>query len=181
MARVVHLAEPAALRPSAPPLLVSPLTGTVAHGRACRAKGELAAAAEAYRAVLRDPDHEDAPVARHELALVQQALGHTRDAERAFRWLLRRWPDGRAVVAYNLGSLCEREGRWSQARAAFERALAETPAKDAARVGGCHFHLGEIALAAGEPDRARSHFEQAIAALPDHAKARARLDSLAAI
>jgi predicted O-methyltransferase YrrM/tetratricopeptide (TPR) repeat protein len=180
IARIVHLAEPAALRPGAPPVLTSPVTATLAYARACRAKGEIEAAAGIYRGLLRDAEGEDAPVARHELALVQQELGRPRDAERGFRWLLRHWPHGRAMVAYNLGSLYERDGRWLEARAAFERALRETPPSDAARVGGCHFHLGEIALGLDEPAAAREHFTRALAAIPHHGKARARLDALAA-
>jgi TolA-binding protein len=82
-------------------------------------------------------------------------------------------------MAYNLGSVCKSQERWAPARRAFEHALALTPPADTERVGGCHFHLGEIALAQDDPRGARAQFAHAIEAVPNHGKARARLDALA--
>ena len=72
----------------------------------------------------------------------------------------------------------ERQARWALAARAFRRALSLTPADDLARVGGCHFHLGEIALAQRDDGRAREHFARALEAVPDHGKARARFDAI---
>jgi tetratricopeptide (TPR) repeat protein len=179
IAHVVHLADPAALRPATPPLTLAPAFEGLAHARACRTKGDLQAAEAAYGAVLRDPGFADAAIARYELALVHEQQGRLRDAEVGFRWLLRHWPEGRAMVAYNLGSLYERLERWAQARRAFEHALRLTPPEDAERIGGCHFHLGEIAHATGDTLQSRAHYERALTLLPSHGKARARLNALA--
>jgi tetratricopeptide (TPR) repeat protein len=116
--------------------------------------------------------------ARYELSLVHDAMGKWREAEAGLRWALRYWPAERATIAYNLGSLYERQQRWPLAARAFAQALSSTLPHDMARVGGCHFHLGEIALAAGDESRAREHFGRALEALPNHGKARARLEAL---
>jgi tetratricopeptide (TPR) repeat protein len=179
IARVVHLAEPVALRPPSPPITTSPAFEGLAHARTCRSNGDLAASEVAYRAILRDPGFEHAELARYELALVHEQTGRLRDAERGFRWLLRHWPEGRPIVAYNLGSLYERQERWLPATRAFEQALRLAPPDERARIGGCHFHLGEIARASGDAARSRHHYEEALAALPSHGKARARLAALA--
>ncbi|MEO5821820.1 MAG: class I SAM-dependent methyltransferase [Vicinamibacteraceae bacterium] len=180
IAHVVHLADPTALRPATPPLTLAPAFEGLAHARACRTRGQFEAAEAAYAAVLRDPGFADAAIARYELALVHEQQGRLRDAEVGLRWLLRHWPEGRAMVAYNLGSLYERLERWAKARRAFEHALRLLRPDDAARVGGCRFHLGEIALAMGEDADARESFTRALEALPAHGKARTRLDELAA-
>jgi hypothetical protein len=177
-ARVMHVVEPASIRPAVPPFATYAVPDGLAHARERRAGGALLEAEAAYRAVLRDPSFAAAPVARYELALVHDALGREHDAEVGLRWAWRHYPAERATIAYNLGSVYERQGRWRQASRAFAQALRLTPAHDLARVGGCHFHLGEIALAEGDDVRAREHFERALAALPAHGKARARLDAL---
>ena len=101
-----------------------------------------------------------------------------REAEAGLRWALRHWPEGRATIAYNLGSFYERQGRWALAERAFRRALALTAPDDPSRRGGCHFHLGEIALARQDEPAADEHFAHALEAVPNHGKARARLDAL---
>jgi predicted O-methyltransferase YrrM/tetratricopeptide (TPR) repeat protein len=176
--RVVHAVEPASVRPSAPPFATGPAFAGLAYARASRTGGALSDAEAAYRALLRDPAFVDAVTARYELALVQEQLGKLREAEAGLRWTLRHWPDARATVLYNLGSFYERQGRWTFAERAFARALALTPSDDAARRGGCHFHLGEIALARGDEAAARQHFTRAVADVPNHGKARARLDAV---
>jgi tetratricopeptide (TPR) repeat protein len=178
-ARVIALAGASAPRPSLPPLAVGPAFQGLAHARECRTRGELDAAAAAYGALLRDPGFADAHVARYELALVHEQQGRLRDAERGLRWVLRHWPEGRAMAAYNLGSLYERRERWTAARRAFEQALGLIRSSDGGRVAGCHFHLGEIAQATGDAAGSRAHYEQALLALPTHGKARARLETIA--
>jgi len=178
--RVVHAVEPASVRPSAPPFATGPAFAGLAYARASRTAGALPDAEAAYRALLRDPGFADAVTARYELALVQEQLGKLREAEAGLRWTIRHWPDGRATVLYNVGSFYERQGRWTFAERAFARALALTPSHDGVRRGGCHFHLGEIALARGDEAAARAHFTRALADVPNHGKARARLDGLAA-
>jgi len=172
--------EPASVRPSAPPFATGPAFAGLAYARASRTAGALPDAEAAYRALLRDPGFADAVTARYELALVQEQLGKLREAEAGLRWTIRHWPDGRATVLYNVGSFYERQGRWTFAERAFARALALTPSHDGVRRGGCHFHLGEIALARGDEAAARAHFTRALADVPNHGKARARLDGLAA-
>jgi tetratricopeptide (TPR) repeat protein len=176
--RTVHVVEAAPFRPDAMGFLTStPFEGLI-YARGLRTDGRLREAEAAYRAVLRDPGAVDAASARYELALVHDALGKWREAEAGLRWALRHWPAERATVAYNLGSLYERQQRWPLAARAFAQALSSTLPHDAARVGGCHFHLGEIALVAGDGSGAREHFERALEAIPNHDKARARLDAL---
>jgi tetratricopeptide (TPR) repeat protein len=175
-ARIVHLVEPAALRPPEPPISLSPTP--LALARAWRAHGQLDAAARAFRAALRDPYAGEAAPIVYELALLAQQRGEHEEAERLLRWLLRRWPEQRAILHYNLGSVRERRGRWAAARRQFERALALTPAADARRRAGCLFHLGEIAVATHAVDEARAHFVAALDAWPEHAAARARLAAL---
>jgi tetratricopeptide (TPR) repeat protein len=176
----MHVVEPASIRPAVPPFATYAVPDGLAYARERRAAGALLEAEAAYRAVLRDPCFAAAAVARYELALVHDALGRAHDAEVGLRWAWRHYPAERGTIAYNLGSLYERQGRWPQASRAFAQALRLTPAHDSARVGGCHFHLGEIALAERETERARQHFAAAVEALPNHAKARARCEALAA-
>jgi tetratricopeptide (TPR) repeat protein len=169
------------LRPDLQGFLTSSPFEGVLYARGLRLAGAWREAEAAYRAVLRDPGGSDAVAARYELALVHDAMGKAREAEAGLRWALRHWPDQRATIAYNLGSLYERLGRWPLATRAFAQALALTPTHDLARIGGCEFHLGEIALAAGDEAAARAHFTRALAALPNHGKARARLDALVSL
>ena len=176
--RTVHLVEPASLRPDAPAFLTATPFEGLLHARGLRTAGALREAEAAYRAVLREPDALDAASARYELALVQEQLGRPREAEAGLRWAFRHWPEERALIAYNLGSLYERQRRWPQAERAFTKALRLAPPHDRARRGGCHFHLGEIALALGDEAGARTHFANALEALPQHGRARARLDAL---
>jgi tetratricopeptide (TPR) repeat protein len=176
--RTVHVVEPASLRAAAPPFATYAALEGLAHARERRTAGAYLEAEAAYRAVLRDPGFTDVAAARYELALVHDALGRAKEAEAGLRWALRHWPAERSTIAYNLGSLFERQERWGQAARAFAQALRLTPAHDLARVGGCHFHLGEIALAQHDDARARDHLAKAVEALPNHGKARARLDAL---
>jgi tetratricopeptide (TPR) repeat protein len=176
--RTVHVVEPASIRPSAPPFATYAALEGLAFARERRSAGAWLQAEIAYRAILRDPGFTEVGAARYELALVHDALGRAKEAEAGLRWALRHWPAERATVAYNLGSLYERQARWTQAARAFTQALRLTPLHDASRVGGCHFHLGEIALAQQDDARARDHFARAVEALPNHAKARARLAAL---
>ena len=152
--------------------------GGLVYARERRAAGAWREAEAAYRAELRDPGLAAPAAVRGELALVQEQLGKVREAEASLRWALRHASEGRAGIAYNLGSLYERHERWALAGRLFRRALALTPPEDAAHLGGCHFHLGEIALATGDEAGARLQFASALAALPTHGKARARLDAL---
>jgi len=175
----VHLVEPASLRPDAPAFLTATPFEGLLHARGLRTAGALREAEAAYRAVLRDPSALDAGSARYELALVQEQLGRPREAETGLRWAFRHWPEERALIAYNLGSLYERQQRWPQAQRAFMKALRLAPPHDRARRGGCEFHLGEIALAMGDEVRARTHFANALEAQPSHGKARARLGKIA--
>jgi predicted O-methyltransferase YrrM len=179
--RMVHLVEPASLRPDAPAFLTATPFEGLLHARGLRTAGALREAEAAYRAVLRDPDALDAPSARYELALVQEQLGRPREAEAGLRWAFRHWPEERALIAYNLGSLYERQERWLSAERAFNKALRLASPHDRTRRGGCHFHLGEIALALGDEAGARAHLAEALAALPDHGKARDRLAALIAV
>ena len=176
--RIVHLVEPASLRPDAAGFLTSTPFEGLLHARSLRTAGALREAEAAYRAVLRDPGATEAASARYELALVQEQLGRPHEAEAGLRWAIRHWPEERALIAYNLGSLYERQARWPQARRAFLQALRLAAPHDRVRRGGCHFHLGEIALAQGEGEAARAQFDAAVEALPDHGKARARLADL---
>jgi tetratricopeptide (TPR) repeat protein len=178
--RVVHAVEPASVRPSGLPFATAPAFGGLAYARESRAAGDLRAAEAAYRALLRDPGCADAMTARGELALVHEQLGRFREAEAGLRWTVRHWPEGRAIVLYNLGSFYERRERWQLAEQAFRRALKLTSSQDAARRGGCHFHLGQIELALQDEAAAREHFTQALAAVPTHGKARAHLEALSA-
>ncbi len=161
-----------------PPFATAPAFAGLAYARQSRTAGAWRDAEAAYRALLRDPGFGDAVTARYELALVQEQLGKMREAEASLRWALRHWPEGRATVAYNLGSFYQRQGRWALAARTFARALAMTAPDDAGRRAGCHFHLGEIALAQQDDAAARDHFGRALEAMPDHGKARARLDAL---
>jgi hypothetical protein len=178
MAHTIHLVEAASLRPDSFAFVTAPPFQGLLHARRLRNAGALREAEDAYRAVLRDPDASDAPSARYELSLVYEQLGRLREAEVGFRWALRHWPTERALVAYNLASLYERQGRWLVAQRAFTRALSLASSHDAARVSGCHFHLGEIALVLRDDVLAREHFVRALAAMPTHGKARARLEAL---
>jgi GT2 family glycosyltransferase len=177
-AQTVHLVEAASLRPDSHAFFTAPPFQGLLHARRLRSAGALREAETAYRAVLRDPEASDAPSARYELSLVYERLGRLREAEAGFRWALRHWPAERALVAYNLASLYERQARWLLAQRAFTRALSLALPQDAARVGGCHFHLGEIALALRDDILAREHFAWALQAIPTHGKARARLEAL---
>jgi tetratricopeptide (TPR) repeat protein len=177
--RTVHVVEATSLRPDTMGFLTSAPFEGLAFARGLRRDGRLREAEAAYRSVLRDPGAIDAASARYELALVHDAMGKPREAEAGLRWALRHWTEERSTVAYNLGSLYERQERWPLAARAFEQALALTAPHDAARIGGCHFHLGEIALAMGDDGRAREHFGRALEALPHHGRARARLDAFA--
>jgi tetratricopeptide (TPR) repeat protein len=181
IARAIHVVEPASLRPASPPFAAAPSFEGLAYARERREAGAWRDAEAAYRALLRDPNFGDAVRARYELALVQEQLGDVRAAEAGLRWAFRHWPEQRGTMAYNLGSLYERLGRWAHAERAFGRALPLAAPDDNARRGGCHFHLGEIALAIGDDARAREHFARALDALPGHGKARARLDALAPV
>ena len=176
--RTIHLVEPASLRPDAPAFLTATPFEGLLHARGLRTAGALREAEAAYRAVLRDPGALDAASARYELALVQEQLGRPREAEAGLRWALRHWPEERALVAYNLGSLYERQRRWLPAERAFRQALRLAPPHDRVRRGGCYFHLGEIALAQGNAAAAREFFARTLDALPGHGKARTRLDEL---
>jgi predicted O-methyltransferase YrrM len=176
--RTVHLVEAASLRPDSQTFLTSTPFEGLRYARSLRTAGALREAEAAYRAVLRDPGTSDATSARYELALVHDAMGKAREAEAGLRWALRHWPTERSTICYNLGSLYERQQRWPFAARAFAQALSLTAPHDAARIGGCHFHLGEIALATGDDAVARDHFARALDALPQHAKARARLGAL---
>ena len=178
IARAIHVVEPASLRPPSPPFAAAPSFEGLVYARERREAGAWREAEAAYRALLRDPNFGDAVRARYELALVQEQLGDVRAAEAGLRWAFRHWPEQRGTMAYNLGSLYERLGRWAHAERAFGRALALAAPDDQARRGGCHFHLGEIALAQRDDAAARDHFARTLEALPRHGKARVRLDAL---
>jgi tetratricopeptide (TPR) repeat protein len=66
-----------------------------------------------------------------------------------------------ATQLANLGDECYREGRFEDARAAFERALDVDPNSARARLG-----LGRIARLLTLPDEARAHFSKAFQASP---------------
>jgi hypothetical protein len=179
--RTVHLAEATSPRPDSQGFLIaSPFEG-VRYARGLRTDGRLREAEAAYRVVLHDPGAVDPASARYELALVHDAMGKWREAEAGLRWALRHVPAQRQTVAYNLGSLYERQARWSLAQRAFAQALSLTLPNELERIGGCHFHLGEIARAMGDETLAREHFTHALEAVPTHGKARARLRALSTV
>ncbi len=176
-ANVVHLVESAAVRSSS-----FPLGGTrsaLAVARSLRDAGRLDEAAVAYDAVLHPVHAADRFQVIHERALVAMALGRDREAQAAFRWLMRRSPVQRPLLHYQLGSFYRRQGRLEPAEREFEQSLARGAADVPERAAGCHYHLGEISLARGRHDEARRRFAAALEALPSHQRARERLTELA--
>jgi len=83
-------------------------------------------------------------------------------------------PDN-ADVYYNLGLARARLEDFPRAEAAFLAALALNPRRDSA-----WFNLGIVYLKQGKTAQARRQFEAALEANPGHAKARAKLEQLAA-
>ena len=125
--------------------------------------GRLLDAAAIYQQVLaRQPQHADA---RHLLGLICHQTG---DGPRAIEHLTQaaRLDPQNPAIHLNLGEAYRAQGRWDEAGACYERALAIQPDNAAA-----HNNLGLVCKQSGRLDAARQHFERALTLQPDSADA----------
>lgn len=145
---------------------------------------EYARAAVSFNRVLAESASTDVrAAARYNLALCTRLLGDAAGAEAALEAYREDFPgDARAAdVAYQLGDLCESSGRFPDAAAEYERALAANPKPALAtelqfRLGGCLERQGrtENAMRAYR----RANYAAAYKADPYRLSALARLAAL---
>lgn len=124
-------------------------------------RGQLQIAMENLEIALRhDPNHTPAHIT---LALIQERLGNTRQAEHHYRQAARFAPnDGATQNAYAV-FLC-RSGQYEEAQRRFERAF-EDPFYDTPEVA--FSNAGACALRNNRPDEAERYLRQAIEIAPD--------------
>lgn len=141
-------------------------------------RGEAGGAIAAYRRALQlDPDNADALAALAELT----AAGNPSAQASVLRAALARRPEAPSLHAA-LGRLLAAEGRWSEARGAFEAAASLAPARAeyAFNLAVALDRLGESARAAALYERAATLAERDGANGVDVAAARARARALTA-
>lgn len=124
------------------------------------ADGQLAKAESVLLAV--QPGNDDVVADRQRDLLT--ALGHNylqnkkyADSERIFNLVQKRYPDSEAGL-YGLGRLQQEQGRYREAIAAFEQALAVT------ELSSTHYRIAHAALSMGDKARAASEFDKALVA-----------------
>jgi len=73
--------------------------------------------------------------------------------------------------SYRIASVYRRLGDTASAEAIFTREISQPRNTDLVLIGGCYFHLGEIALEKNEIDQAEQYFRNCLSANPYHQKA----------
>lgn len=110
--------SPSAAAPNDPHLSAAQL---LRLADAATAKGDLAMAERAYRALIGDPSQEIRLEARYRLAILERKRGRLTDAASLLRQILDHRPDAlpvRLELAGILDKLGDRDGAWRQVRAA---------------------------------------------------------------
>ncbi len=133
--------------------------GALDAARRLMRAGDLAAAADGFRGILKDsPDHPDA---LHLLGIACYRLG---DRQAAIGYLDRSvaLAGDRADFHCNRGNVMRAEGRLDDAAESFRRALAQAPGD-----APSHNGLGEVHRARGETVEAAGCFRRALAADPE--------------
>ncbi len=123
------------------------------------------------KALTLEPSHV---VARHNRGYALECQGAV-DAAIATYEAVMQSPSPLAQSAFNLGGLLAREGRETEARHAFEQALALDP-----HFATAYVNLGVLQIRAGLPEEARHCFQQALEHDPACRSARLKLASLLA-
>jgi tetratricopeptide (TPR) repeat protein len=117
--------------------------------------------------------HPSNPVLRNNLAVLRELAGDVAGAESLLRAALAEDPS-LPQVSKNLADILYRNGRYEEARQAYERA-----AKLAPDLGDdLYFKLGNIAYKRRDHERARESWRRATELNPGHELARANLDML---
>ncbi|RNC66630.1 MAG: tetratricopeptide repeat protein [Desulfuromonadales bacterium] len=123
-------------------------------------RGELAAAEELYRQILRlEPKNSDV---LHLLGLIRDAGGFFDRAIELIEKAVRISPDF-AVYRNSLGVVLRKAGRFAEAKRALEKALALR--HDYAEA---HNNMGNLLRQMKQPQEALSHFERAVALQPEN-------------
>ncbi|MBI3709773.1 MAG: tetratricopeptide repeat protein, partial [Proteobacteria bacterium] len=139
-------------------------------GLVCEARGDQAAAADAYaRAVAQAPGLAEA---HYNLGLLHKRGGRLAEAVAAYRQAIRARPDF-ADAYHNLAGALEALGHFDRAAAIYRRALALRP--DAPET---HHNLGNALRQLGTLDEAAVAYEEAIRLRPDYAEARNNLGNV---
>jgi predicted O-linked N-acetylglucosamine transferase (SPINDLY family) len=139
-------------------------------GLVCEARGDQAAAADAYtRAVAHAPGLAEA---HYNLGLLHKRGGRFAEAVAAYRQAIRARPDF-ADAYHNLAGALEALGHFDRAAAIYRRALALRP--DAPET---HHNLGNALRALGTLDDAAAAYAEAIRLRPDYAEARNNLGNV---
>ncbi len=115
-----------------------------------------------YRALEQAPQ---ASIFYNSLGTIQQALGQTGEAEKAYRMALQLDPDS-AMVHFNLGDLWHAQEKNAEAELCYREALRCQPSFPEA-----HNNLGLLMSNLQRPDQAITHFVEAINLRPDYLKA----------
>ena len=162
---------------------VEALESLLARGLSRHQLGDLAAAEQIYRDVLRRaPNH--AP-ASHYLGVVAHQRGDPAEAERLITNSLHQDPN-QSFAHNNLGEVFRVQESWEQARLSYEKALELAPdyVEAMSNLGICLLELGAIDDAIEQFDRALSiqpGFAEALVNLGNAYRAREELDSAAQI
>ncbi len=124
------------------------------EAKALHERGELEAAAAAYRrAVEAEPAHFKA---LHNLGVVEEALGHTTEAERAYEAAIAAHPGG-ALSHYSLARLRQLASRLDEAETGYRRAIELDP-----DLAEAHFNLGQLLLERGAAEGAETVVREAV-------------------
>ncbi|HJT19345.1 MAG TPA: tetratricopeptide repeat protein, partial [Nitrospira sp.] len=129
------------------------------EGKAHQQAGRFAEAEQAYgRALSLSPDH---PEALHLMGLLSYRLNRLDEALEYLAAAIERQPS--ALYCFNLGVISQKAGRWEQAIAAYEKALALNP-----RHAEAHMNLGNVLRDRGRPQEAIESYRRAEALNPSH-------------
>ncbi len=121
----------------------------------------------------RHPGH---PVLRNNLAVLLEMIGELEQAEQVLR---ESYLEGDEIpqMAKNLGDVWYRQGRYDEAREAYERAAELAPGLG----DDLYFKLGNIAYRLNELERASTMWHKALELNPEHQLARTNLDTMSAL
>jgi tetratricopeptide (TPR) repeat protein len=114
----------------------------------------------------------DAWPIRNNLGVAYWVRGNVKGAEHEWRESLKVKPDNQIVLS-NLGLVCSKQKRYSEAVRYFESALRIDP-----RMTDAHLHLGEVYLAMDLPKMAELHLRDTVALSPLNIQGRNRLGQL---
>jgi Tfp pilus assembly protein PilF len=129
------------------------------EGKAHQQAGRFAEAEQAYgRALDLSPGH---PEALHLMGLLSYRLNRLDDAVEYLAAAIERQPS--PLYCFNLGVISQKAGRWEQAIAAYEKALALNP-----RHADAHMNLGNVLRDRGRLQEAIESYRRAEALSPSH-------------